>query len=236
MLKVGLLFLNFLFFLAFAGENEIFIIETPLNASISTPVRNYLNNKLPESTDFDGELQEHFKNNSDLLKKDIYCLSPFSGLSHIHLQIQTVFPVFKKFPYIPILYHFVPYLIYGEDVFQNTAEYINRYFAKDSSIILLSSNCDYPQEETDALAYSLSQHGFKNIRLRTIAQGILGALVDGDSEVDFSSMPMPYTKASLNKQWWIDQLWFRFLLRFSRLSLVLLFFVAPFFIVSKKNF
>jgi hypothetical protein len=223
--------------LGFAEENKIVIIETPLNASMSTPAQNYLANKCSESTDFHGELQKHFKKSSDLLKKDIYCLSPFSGLSHVHLQIQTVFPVFKKFPYIPILYHFIPYLIYGEDVFENTAEYINRYFAKDSSIILLSSKYDYPQEETDALAYNLHQHGFKNISLKTIAQGeVVDSLVDVDLEIAFSSMPMPYTKASLNKQWWIDQLWFRFLLRFSRSSLVFLFFVVPFFILSKKKF
>lgn len=225
------LFVSFLFCFFCAEENNIFIIEIPFNASIQTPSRRFLEKLIPESTDFHGELQEHFKKSSNLLKRNIYCLSAFNGLSHAHLLIQSQFPIFKKLPYIPILYHLIPYLLYGEDVFSNTVEYVNRYFSKDSQIFLLTSNHDYPEQEVIALAKHFYWHKFENVQIKQITKS--------NEEIpllkDFSFID-EYTKASLNKQWWIDQFWFRCFLRFSRFSLGFIIFAVPFFILRKKNF
>lgn len=234
--KIIFLSLSFCFL---SGENNtIFIIQIPFNASTQTSARNFLEKMMTESTHFYGDLKEHFKNSSDLLKGDIYCLSPFNGLSHAHLLIQSQFPIFKKLPYIPILYHLIPYLIYGEDVlyqehgFLNTVEYIKKYFSKDSKIFLLmSDHGDYPEQEIIALGHNFYYHGFTNVQIKQITKS--------NEELtrlkNFISID-EYTKASLNKQWWIEQFWFRCFLRFSRLSLPFIFLLVPFFILRKKNF
>lgn len=238
--KIIFLSLSFCFL---SGENNtIFIIQIPFNASIQTSACNFLEKMISESTDFYGELQEHFKNSSDLLKRDIYCLSPFNGLSHAHLLIQSVFPIFKKLPYIPILYHLIPYLIYGEDVlyqehgFLNTIEYVKKHFSKESQIFLLmSDHGDYPQQETIALAQNFHCQGFQNIKVQMILESIRGEFINRPIEIDYS-LQNEYKNHSLNKQWWIEQFWFRCFLRFSRLSLGFLIFAVPFFILRKKNF
>jgi hypothetical protein len=162
----------------------------------------------------------------------VYCLAPCCDMTRFYANIQNLFPIAKKIPYMPVLYHFIPYLLFGENLLFSTSELIQKHFKKNSPIWIILSSHEYPVAQADALAWALRQKGFTKINGRNVVKDNdtfrindfqIGHVADEDADL------------CLRKMWWIEQAWFRFFLRISRASVAALLLI-PIFLWMRKNF